>query len=265
MIVKPWTAEERARILREIAEAWKQGKLAADRGDYDSEDEWDEKYDQFEALYHAGLPRLVMSCCPFDGKPLVRTFDPIGLDGLWWNKLASPEELPACPHFCILTGAVNYQGLPPHAGSEFIYPGPEVPFVYPRVLALHGMVAVISSLPMENGYLTYPIAYFAEKRPPGAQLAAGWRRTQHIWKDPSGDSGWRIENDKWDFDLRPWLEQGKVRWTPPGSDRTTLASEPRDRCPYLDLPGERRQAQVSENKCGFLAPPDGSDISPYDD
>lgn len=265
MSVKPWTEAERARILRELAHSKVEGLAAADREDSDAEDAWDEKHDQLKAAYYAGLPRLVMSCCPFDGKPLVRTFDPVGLDGLWWHPDVTPDEVPTCPHFCVLGGAVNYQGLPPVAGDTDVYPGPEVPFVYPRLLALPGVVAVISSLTMDNGYLAYPIAYFAEKRPPGEQLVAGWRHRQHEWRDQFGEYGSRFENDLWDFELRPWLEQGKIRWTPPGSDRTKLADEPWQSCPYLDLPGQHKKVSLWRDQCGYLAPPDGSYISPYDD
>ena len=265
MTVKPWTAAERARILRELQHARAQGLEAADREDEEAEEMWDAKVEELRAAYYAGLPRLVMACCPFDGKPLVRSFDPMRLDGLWWTRNASPDELPTCPHFCVLGGAVGYQGLPPLAGEEEILPGPETPFAYPRLLALPGVVAVLSSVPMENGYLAYPIAYFAERRPPGEQLVAGWRRTQHWWDDQLGGSGYRIENDKWDFDLRPWLAQGKVRWTPPGSDRTRLANEPWERCPYLDVPGKPEQVSIWKDKYSYLLPPDGSYISPYDD
>ena len=265
MSVKPWTAAERERVLRELAEVRAQRGQALDQEDWKLGDVLMAKLDQLEAAYYAGLPRLVMSCCPFDGKPLVRTFDPIGLDGLWWHPDVTPEEVPTCPHFCVLGGAVNYQGLPPLAGDEEVYPGPEIPFVYPRLLALPGVVAVISSLPMENGYLAYPIGYFAEKRPPGEQLVAGWRHKHHEWRDQLGQYGSRYENDKWDFDLRPWLEQGKILWTPPGSERTKLADEPRERCPYLDLPGKPEQVSIWRDKCDYLFPPDGSYISPYDD
>jgi hypothetical protein len=265
MVAKPWTSEERARILRQLEHAEEQGRLAADREDSDSEDAWDEKHDLFKAAYFEDLPRLVMSCCPFDGKPLVRTFDPFGFDGLWWHPDMPTEELPTCPHFCVLGGAVNYQGLPPRAGNVEIIPGPEIPFVYPRLLALPGVVAVISSLPMENGYLAYPIAYFAKRRPPGEQLVAGWRGTEHWWNEQLGGAHYRIENDKWDFDLRPWLQQGKVLWTTPGSDRSALSNEPWDGCPYLDLPGKPKAVRIWKDKCSYLFPPDGSSISPYDD
>lgn len=265
MIMKSWTAEERSHILRELEQAQREGLLAADREDSESEDAWDEKRDLLEAAYYDGLPRVVMSCCPFCGKPLVRTFDPFGLDGLWWQPDVTPEEPPTCPHFCVLGGAVNYQGLPPRGGNQEVIPGPEIPFVYPRLLALPGVVAVISWLPMENGYLAYPIGYFAEKRPPGEQLVAGWRHRHHEWRDQLGTYGSRYENDKWDFDLRPWLMQGKIRWTAPGSDRTVLSDEPWEHCPYLDLPGKPEQVSLWKDKIKYLFPPDGSYISPYDD
>jgi hypothetical protein len=265
MTTESWTSEERKRILHELVEVHAQRSKALDREDWDRGDVLMEKIDQLEAAYYDRLPRVVMSCCTCCGKPLVRTFDPMGLDGLWWHPDVTTTELPTCPHFCVLGGAVNYQGLSPLAGEVKIYPGPVIPFVYPRLLALPGVVAVISSLPMENGYLAYPIGYFAEKRPPGEQLVAGWRHRHHEWHDQLGEYGSRFENDKWDFDLRPWLEQGKIRWTAPGSDRTKLVDEPWQRCPYLDLAGERKPVCVYRDRYGYIAPPDGSYISPYDD
>jgi hypothetical protein len=265
MIAKPWTAEERARILRDLAELHKQRDQVLEREDWDLGDVLMAKIDQLNAAYNEGLPRVVMSCCPICGRSLVRTFDPMGFDGLWWRSDYPTEEVPSCPHFCVLSGAVTYQGLPPRAGSQEVSPGPEVPFVYPRLLGLPGVVAVISALPMENGYLAYSIGYFADKRPPGEQLVAGWRGKVHYWKDQLGGSGWRIENDQWDFDLRPWLEQGKIRWTAPGSDRTKLADEPWDRCPYSDLPGQHKAVVVYDERHHYENPPDGSYVSPYED
>jgi hypothetical protein len=265
MICRPWTAEERAHILRELSKVEEQRSETLDQENWEQADVLIEKINQLETAYYEGLPRLVMSCCPFDGKPLVRTFDPFGLDGLWWHPNVTPEEPPACPHFCALGGAVNYQGVPPRAGDVEVIPGPEIPFIYPRLLALPGVVAVISSLPMKNGYLAYPIGYFAEKRPPGEELVAGWRHRHHEWRDQLGTYGSRYENDKWDFNLRPWLQQGKIRWTPPGSDRNLLSNEPWDRCPYLDLPGQHKAVVVYRDVFGYQSPPDGSYISPYDD
>lgn len=265
MIVKPWTAGERAQILRSLAELRARRQDALEREEWDLADALKVQVDEKKLAYRDGLPRLVMGCCPFDGEALVRTFDPMGLDGLWWEPDYATEELPTCPHFCVLGGAVNYQGLQPRAGNTEIFPGPEIPFVYPRLLGLPGVVAVISSLPMDNGYLAYPIAYFAEKRPPGEQLVAGWRNAHHTWRSQLGVYGERVENDKWDFDLGPWLQQGKIRWTAPGSDRTVLADGAWESCPFLDLKGEHMAVGIYQDKFGYDDPPDGSAISPYDD
>jgi hypothetical protein len=64
MIAKPWTAEERARILRELGEVHEQRSQALDREDWDLGDVLMAKIDQLKAAYFEGLPRLVMSCCP---------------------------------------------------------------------------------------------------------------------------------------------------------------------------------------------------------
>jgi hypothetical protein len=45
-----------------------------------------------EEEYFRRLPRLAMSCCPVCEKPLFRSFDPFGIDGLWWRSDASPAR-----------------------------------------------------------------------------------------------------------------------------------------------------------------------------
>src|SRR5688572_3919350 len=128
-----------------------------------------------EEQYFRDLPRPVMAPCPFCSKPLHRTFDPFGLDGFWWRSDAQPEEPTPCLHFCVLLGAVKLD-QPAPATDFAVHPGPSRPFVVPRLLEQPGMTAVITQLPMEGG-VAYPVAYFAPRRPPVQQLAAGWGRT----------------------------------------------------------------------------------------
>jgi len=217
-----------------------------------------------ENEYFGRLPRLTLSCCPFDGKPLVRTFDPYGLDGPWWRSDATPDEIPSCPHFCILLGAVDLNGQPPHGGDFDAHPGPDVPYVVPRLLEHEEMVAVISQLEMENGYIAYPIAYFARKRPPPEALTAGWARTNFVYTTQFSEEGWRIRNDPWDFDLAPWLEAGKIRWCPPGSDNGALSAEGAGNCPFVDLPGQRRNLIVRGGDAWPAPLPDGETIVPFE-
>jgi hypothetical protein len=186
-----------------------------------------------EQAYFRRLPRVVMAPCPICGQPLQRSFDPFGLDGLWWRSDAQPEEPTPCPHFCVLQGAVRLEDEPP---ADFaVQPGPGAPFVLPRLLELPGMVAVVAELPVEGG-TGYLIAYFAPRRPPAQQLAAGWGRTNFVYTTQLGQHGWRRPDgpEAWDFALTPWVERGQLRWCAPGSARTSLDA---GAFPYADLPG----------------------------
>src|SRR3954465_9141300 len=82
-----------------------------------------------ENEYFDRLPKLTISRCPFDNKPLVRTFDRFGLDGPWWRSDTTPQELPTCPHFCFLKGAVNFNGRKPRGGDFEAHTGPQIPYV----------------------------------------------------------------------------------------------------------------------------------------
>ncbi len=262
---KPFTKEERKNLIQQYRIFYDEYQMLMDQGKYEEATISDEKWNQLKETYFEKLPQIVMSCCPYDNKPLVRTFDPFGLDGFWWRKGASPDELPSCPHFCVLRGAVNYNGLPVQAGNMEIRPGPEVPYVLPRLLDMEGMIAVVSSISMDCGYTAYPIAYFADKRPPVDSLTAEWRNTIYTYKTQLGEEGWIYANDVWDFDLLPWLKKRKLFWCEPGSDNTRISEADPRSCPYLDLPGRQENIIVENKKCWTMPLPDGSYVSPYDD
>ena len=266
------TAQKRPEILRQHAEALAAYARAMDamlRTARYSTDErkalvdanrYIQKAQALEDEYHRILPRVAMSICPFDDLPLVRTFDPHGLDGPWWRPDASPEEPQACRHFCVLVGALDLAGYPPRAGGFEVHPGPQAPFVIPRILGLDGVTAVISRLEMDDGYDAYPIAYFAERRPPPQDLTASWVRTDYLYTTQLGEVAWRIPNDPWDFELAPWLASGKLRWTEGEGPSMRLVSG--QDWPYARLRGERRPAVLQRDRIWFEAPPDGSVVRP---
>jgi hypothetical protein len=198
-----------------------------------------------ENEYFRSLPRLVMAPCPHCERPLYRSFDPFGLDGLWWRSDAQPEEPTPCPHFCVLLGAVNLGDHLPQLEFD-VHPGPGAPFVMPRLMTNLGMTAVVSEIPLVDGAVAYPIAYFAPKRPPAQTLTASWARTNYVYTTQLGEHGWRRAEEPssptdgtWDFDLLPWLTSGELRWCDPGSDRTKLSDASAETCPFLALPGRR--------------------------
>ncbi len=255
MLLQPFTPEERRDILARINKLMREHdrlmKRVNEEGSEELFDQASQLFDQARELerdYFDRLPRIPLSCCPYDHKPLVRTFDPYGLDGPWWEPDATPEESPPCTHFCVLRGALNYNGNRPVAGRREVHPGPEVPYVIPRLLEMPGMVAVIGRVEMANGYIAYPIAYFAEKRPPVQELVPDWPRTILTYETQLGERGWKTDEDPWDFDLKPWLQSGKLKWCPPDSGNTTISDEPPEKCPYLDLPGRRVRIVVQGNQ-----------------
>jgi hypothetical protein len=207
-------------------------------------------YDQLTTLeetYFRELPRVVMAPCPICSKPLYRSFDPFGLDGLWWRSDAQPDEPPACLHFCRLLGAVDLRDSRPQPDFD-VHPGPGAPFVIPRLLEQPGMLAVVSQIDMADGARAYPIAYFAPRRPPIQTLTASWARTNFVYSTQLGAHLWRLATEAplgqpgeevWDFALEPWMKQNQLRWCDPGSDRTTLSAASPDACPFVNLSGVR--------------------------
>jgi hypothetical protein len=199
-----------------------------------------------EDEYFRGLPRLVMAPCPLCEKPLYRSFDALGVDGLWWRSDATPEEPQPCPHFCVLLGAVSLGEHRPRPAFD-VRPGPGAPFVMPRLLGLPGMVAVVSAIPMVDDAIAYPVAYFAPRRPPVQSLTASWARTNFVYTTQLGEHAWRRADepagapgdDIWDFDLERWLESDQLRWCDPRGDRTSLSGAPASAFPFVGLPGSR--------------------------
>lgn len=244
MIRQPLTATERSRLLAARETALREHHAAMERiaqlppgGDQEiailaAAEEHLRAAELAEEAYFDRLPRVVMGCCPFDAKPLVRTFDPYGFDGPWWRPEALPGELPSCPHFCAVLGAASTGGDNPHD-----VPGdrsrPATPYVVPRLLNQPGMVAVLSRIEMTAGNSAVAVAYFAPRRPPAQDLAANWPRSVYLYTTALGQHRWRLDDAERDFDLRPWLARGKLRWCEPGSNNERLSFDPPDRCPYI--------------------------------
>jgi hypothetical protein len=190
-----------------------------------------------EAAYFEGLPRVAMGCCPFDGKPLVRSIDPYGLDGPWWNPGACSHEPVPCPHFCVLLGALGPVAAASRRGGFDLWPGPQKPFVVPRLLAMPSMTAVLAEHRFEGLPLVYTVAYFAQPRPLPEQLTAAWPRSNFVYTTQVLVDGWRPAGEDLDFDLVPWLAGAQLRWCEPGTDNSRLVEAPAKRCPFAGLEG----------------------------
>lgn len=226
-----------------------------------------EAYYQALGEYADRLPRVVMSACPFTGRPLKRAFDPWGLDGPWWQQGREVEidEPAPPPAFKVLLGALALRGRAPAEARETVIPGPEVPFVVPRLMDLPGMIAVVARLDLETGDTAYPIAYFSEEEISQTHLHQFWLQQEH-WFDLEGKSAWLIANDPWDFELGPWVRSGRLRWIEPGDPASRVVDGSAGaRCPFLDLPGERQPQSIAGGQRELLELPDGTPVDPWED
>lgn len=215
--------------------------------------------------YYESLPRLAISRCPVCNHALHRAFDPWGVDGFWWQeKLGQPaRELPVCPHFRVLTGALNLESLPPRGGREEAFPGPEVPYVVPRLLGLASMIAVVSSLRMANGYRAYPIAYFSDLTPKPGTLTQTWTQRSYNYRSAEGEPFFKYDTSPWDFELLPWIERGNLVWIGPDDPGLEVRRSPARACPYLNVPGRREPLAMRGNKLRTLTLPAGETINPF--
>lgn len=171
--------------------------------------------DQVEPLieqYWQWVPSIVLSKCPYCKETLSRRFDKVDLNGFWWMDRTQrfPRETGACEHFCLLSGAIDLKGQKVSGGLFECRPGPDKPFVIPRILEMPSMVAVIGEIPMECGYSAYPIAYFSKVPPQSRALTQSWARKEYYFTLPDGRSGWDITTEKQDFDLREWVKLNKI-------------------------------------------------------
>lgn len=226
-----------------------------------------ETYYQILGEYADRLPRVVMSTCPFTGEPLKRSFDPWGVDGPWWHRdrLVKIAEPNAPATFKVLLGALSFHGRAPVEVNNPVIPGPEVPFVVPRLLRLPGMIAVISRLELTTGDTAYPIAYFSQEKISPRSLHQSWLRQEHWFPLEDGKEAWFIANDVWDFDLQPWIDAGKLRWIRAGdAGGLVIGKDSGETCPYLNLPGDRFPQALSMGNRSLSDLPDGTPINPFE-
>lgn len=241
-------------------------QLIRSKENRDRQRELKEERKQVKQAYFDGLPRIAISRCPFTQEPLIRAFDPWGIDGFWWQEqeLRSYEEPPAPGSFCVLTGAVNLNGLAPFGGRSKAHVGSDVPYIISRILAMPTMVAVVSSIRLENGYTAFPIAYYAEESPPVGSLTQTWRCTSYSFVDENGLGGWYVATDPWDFDLESWVEQGKVKWIVPGDEELLVRGGTWDDYPFKHLEGLREQIVIENGNLWASAPPQNEEVEPFE-
>jgi hypothetical protein len=207
--------------------------------------------------------------CPFTDEVAYKRIDIFGLDGPFWRVTAPDQPAVGGQHFITYQGALNLKGQTPIGAApnnaDEIRPGPEVPFVIPRLLNLPGVVCVISSRPIVNDRFTaYFMAYYAKKPVPADESHQEWLRTSLYYTDAAGNSAWTVKNDVWDFDLQPWRHKDKLWWIAPEDGSLTLRKGHDPAFPFLQVAGQKQPCVIRQGKVYPAALPDGEPIDPGD-
>jgi len=223
--------------------------------------------ESYQALgeYSDRMPRMRLSVCPYCEAPLKRVFDPFGLDGPWWfsDVLVQFEEPAPCEHFRVLLGALHLGGRIPAETTAEVRPGPEAPFAVPDLLGLAGMIAVVGRIELPTGDLAYPIAYFADQPTRPEELHQPWCRTSFWFPDGAGGKAWSVANSLWDFDLKPRVDGGSLRWVLLDDPVDLVLTGADGRCPFLDLPGDREMQQLVAGGRALIGAPTGEALNPF--
>ncbi len=261
--------EERDRIVAELKELDRKIYPEGDSREL-PERERDLLKDRFYQVlgeYSDRLPRVTLSKCPHCGAPLKRAFDPYGLDGPWWHAsgICKIEEPAHCGHFQVLLGAVALHGREPVEVKEEVRPGPDVPFVVPKLLELPNMVVVVSWISLATGDTALPIAYFSTEEIPPLMLHQPWCRKDYWFQTEEGGSSWSVANDLFDFDLKPYLGKGQLKWVDLEEKDLPLHPVGDEKCPFLDLPGDRENQIIEEGSRDLIGLPTGEPLIPFGD
>jgi len=242
-----FTLEQRREILSHYFEALARWERADLRGEADEasiqtiSDLWDE--------YKAKTPVIRVAVNPFTGESFDHTIDVLGLDGLWWNyrnPTRRSEALP--PTVLAFTGALRLS-QPVEPAPFLCKPGPGLPFIVPRVLEQEGVRAVLAGISV-GAHMGYAVVYFAEQEMRSYEGFNTWGTDSSSFAYDEYDYGWNTweaRPEDYCFDLRRWVESGKLLWIAPDDSEPTIHTVTAG-CPYLDLAGERMLQVIQDGE-----------------
>lgn len=198
--------------------------------------------------YSGVLTEIPVSRCPLTGEVVSTAIDTFGLEGLWWDYYDPVRPIADLPETQIaFTGALKLAELV-EPTPFLVKPGPEVPFLVPRLIRDSDVTAVISQLTVGR-HTGFVIVYFSHR--PSRTLARfnEWGTDRYwVFDDQGGWWDYVIEeNESLDFDLARWIEAGRLKWIAPGDQKmqpqSTVAG-----CPFLSLEGRRSFLHIQEGQ-----------------
>lgn len=214
------------------------------------------RIDELLQLYLAWLPILPFSRCPICKKQVKRSIDIVGLNGPWWDHFSPTRKESGYrdPHMIGFDGAVH-QTEPTPSFYPLVKPGPQAPFVIPKILECDGVLAVLYGFKVGPNK-AYAITYFSEAYPKSINLVNDWGTdTYSVPKEQLDSNGERCFGwnqaynfiEDYDFELEPWIARGKLLWISEDDTDMTLQNQVAT-CPYLNLPGLREQMFMRDGR-----------------
>lgn len=206
------------------------------------------------------LPYVLISRCPYCDTPIWQKARIFHLrDEAWYLEADNGRKVheeSLCPHLFCVDGVLNLNGHQPTEATGSSNPGKkitlaaEAPFVKPRVLNLPTMVAVVHSLPVADRYTAYVVTYFCTQHPRQKEFCIPWARREYFDDDQElpGGNFTRRRSDVQEYDLRPWIERGKLFWLGPDKEDCPVVRGSADEFPYHDVPGRRRPYIINNGK-----------------
>ncbi len=207
--------------------------------------------------YREGVPVVALSRCPFTGNELKHSLDYFGIDGLWWSSdypVRPDENLPVS--YFGFTGALKLGSDGSNNGNDLetfpftCTPGPDVPFVLPRLLYFNQIKAVLSSYKI-GSHTAYLVFYYSYPPMTGLERPNEFGMGSYRYFDLNGDIKYGHYYDAIrDFELEEWIRDGKLLWIQPDDKSLRLNSDV-SRCPYLGLEGSRVNKYLSGGKIWY--------------
>jgi hypothetical protein len=215
--------------------------------------------------YLEGLPVVPVGRCPYCNSIVKKTIDTFGLDGPWWDIFGKDPKPQSCDHFFVMLGALNLEGFSFKDSAletdNEIQPGPEVPYLIPRILKIPGMKCIIFSRRIiHEKHTAYFMTYFADPPAPQEQGHQSWLRTQFSYIDGQGHSFWNSCNDVWDFKIENWITgpSSKLGWIHPDDADMNIQFTQSSQCPYIKIPGRRWPLSIKQGEVYELPLPSGT-------
>jgi hypothetical protein len=230
-------------------------------GESQVEDEILNVMDQYRNL----LEEIVVSRCPFTGEEVSMAMDTLGLDGNYWNYDFPLRKIGHLPDtFFAFDGAMKLH-LPLEKTPYICAPGPDLPFVLPRLLAYEQIKCVVSKVHIgdHEGYI---MMYYASPKLLGVTRVNEWA-TNRYWDEasimpsfllPGNFYTYSEQANAYDYDLEYWIKKGKLLWISEKDPYFTLHSTVVN-CPYLSLEGKRSPKYVYDGHITYYEGDTNSD------